>query len=283
MKKMRSTAPPPALPADIRLMNTTAAVLAAIGVAGFAGMLVMWGLHQPLFAVRSIRIDGDLAHNSVLTIRANAAPRLAGNFFTLDLATARRAFESVPWVRHAVVKRVWPNRLAVQLEEHRPVALWADAAGGYAKGVDAKGVDALPDKLVNSHGEVFEANLGDVEDDALPTLRGPDGSAAHMLALLGRLQPVFDALDAHIDTLELSGRGSWRVELDTGAQVELGRGEDDEVIERTRVFTATLTQVTRRYQRALQSADLRHSEGYAVRLKGVSTTPDAGPAKPVRK
>ena len=293
MKKMRSTAPPPALPADIRLMNTTAAVLAAIGVAGFAGMLVMWGLHQPLFAVRSIRIDGDLAHNSVLTIRANAAPRLAGNFFTLDLATARRAFESVPWVRHAVVKRVWPNRLAVQLEEHRPVALWADVAGDYAKGVDengvaekgvaAKGAAASPDKLVNSHGEVFEANLGDVEDDALPTLRGPDGSAAHMLALLGRLQPVFGALDAHIDALELSGRGSWRVELDTGAQVELGRGEDDEVIERTQVFTATLTQVTRRYQRALQYADLRHSEGYAVRLKGVSTTPDAGPAKPVRK
>ncbi len=275
---MRPTAPPPAPPADIRLMNTTAAVLATIGVAALAAMLLMWGLHQPLFAVRSIRIDGDLAHNSVLTIRANAAPRLAGNFFTLDLATARRAFESVPWVRRAVVKRVWPNRLRVQLEEHRPVALWADAKGG-----DAKGAEAMPDKLVNSHGEVFEANLGDVEDDALPTLRGPDGSAAHMLALLGRLQPVFGALDAHIDALELSGRGSWRVELDTGAQVELGRGTDDEVIERTQVFTATLAQVTQRYQRALQYADLRHNEGYAVRLKGVSTAVDAGPAKPVRK
>ena len=275
---MRTTAPPPALPVDIRLMNTTAAVLAAIGVAALAAMLLMWGLHQPLFAVRSIRIDGDLAHNSVLTIRANAAPRLAGNFFTLDLATAQRAFESVPWVRHAVVKRVWPNRLRVQLEEHRPVALWADAKGG-----DAKGAEALPDKLVNSHGEVFEANLGDVEDDALPTLRGPDGSAPHMLMLLGRLQPVFDALDARIDALELSGRGSWRVELDTGAQVELGRGEDDEVIERTKVFAATLTQVTQRYQRALQYADLRHHEGYAVRLKGVSTSVDAGRAKPVRK
>ena len=275
---MRSTAPPPAPPADIRLMNTTAAVLAAIGLAALAAMLLMWVLHQPLFAVRSIRIDGDLAHNSVLTIRANAAPRLAGNFFTLDLATARRAFESVPWVRHAVVRRVWPNRLAVQLEEHRPVALWADAKGG-----DAKSAEALPDKLVNSHGEVFEANLGDVEDDALPTLRGPDGSAGHMLVLLGRLQPVFEALDAHIDTLELSGRGSWRVELDTGAQVELGRGTVDEVIERTKVFTTTLTQVTQRYQRALQYADLRHNEGYAVRLKGVSTAVDAGPAKPVRK
>ena len=285
---MRSTAPPPALPADIRLMNTTAAVLAAIGVAALAGMLLLWAVRHPAFAVRSIRIDGDLAHNSVLTIRANATPRLAGNFFTLDLATARLAFESVPWVRHAVVKRVWPNRLAVQLEEHRPVALWAeltgsDARGSNARGAHARSADLEADKLVNSHGEVFEANLGDVEDDALPTLRGPQASAPHMLMLLGRLQPVFGALDAHIDALELSGRGSWRVELDTGAQVELGRGTDDEVIERTKVFTATLTQVTQRYQRALQYADLRHNEGYAVRLKGVSTAVDTGPAKPVRK
>ena len=58
---------------------------------------------------------------------------------------------------------------------------------------------------------------------------------------------------------------------------------DDEVIERTQVFTATLAQVTQRYQRALQYADLRHNEGYAVRLKGVSTTVDAGTLKPVRK
>jgi len=271
---MRTTAPLTALPADIRLMNVTAAVLAAIGGFAVAFVLLTWVVHQPVFAVRSIRIDGDLAHNSVLTIRANAAPRLTGNFFTLDLAAARRAFESVPWVRSAVVKRVWPNRLAVQLEEHRPVALWAEP-GGSDTNVDA-------DRLVNSHGEVFEANLGDVEDDALPTLRGPEGSAPHLLEMLGRLQPVFASLDARIDALELSGRGSWRAELDSGAQVELGRGEDDEVIERTKVFAATLTQVTERYHRPLQYADLRHSEGYAVRLKGISTAVDAA-AKPAAR
>jgi cell division protein FtsQ len=275
---MRQAAPNSALPADIRLMNVTAAVLAAVGVLAIVGMLALWVVRQPVFAVRSIRIEGDLAHNSVLTIRANAAPRLAGNFYTLDLAATRRAFESVPWVRQAVVRRVWPNRLAVQLEEHQPVALWADPGSA-----GASAADAAADKLVNSHGEVFEANLGDVEDDALPTLRGPEGSAPRVLAMLGRLRPVFEALDARIEALELSGRGSWRAELDSGAEVELGRGEDDQVIERTKVFAATLTQVTQRYQRPLQYADLRHSEGYAVRLKGVSTSADGAAAKPARK
>jgi cell division protein FtsQ len=279
---MRTPAPPTALPADIRLMNATATALAAIGVAALVGMLLTWAVRQPVFAVRSIRIEGDMAHNSVLTIRANAMPRLTGNFFTLDLDVARRAFESVPWVRHAVVRRVWPNRLAVRLEEHRPLALWAESASsGTSAGAIA--TDAPADKVVNSYGEVFEANLGDVEDDALPTLRGPEGSAPHMLAMFDRLRPVFDTLDARIDTLELSGRGSWRAELDTGAQVELGRGEDDEVLARTKVFVATLTQVTQRFQRPLQYADLRHSEGYAVRLKGISTAVAGAAAKPARK
>ena len=266
---MAKTATPSTLPADIRLMNVTAGLLAAIGVGAIVVVLLMWLMRQPLFAVQSIRIEGDLTHNSALTIRANAAPRLVGNFFTLDLAAGRRAFEAVPWVRTAVLLRVWPNRLRVLLEEHRPAALWQ--GGGDAS-----------DKLVNSFGEVFEANLGDVEDDALPTLRGPEAAAAQMLAMLRRLQPELAPMDAQIETLELSGRGSWRVDLDSGAEIELGRGSDDDVVARTERFVGTLTQVTSRYQRPLQYADLRHNEGYAVRLKGISTTVDPS-GKPARK
>ncbi|MEP7100682.1 MAG: cell division protein FtsQ/DivIB [Burkholderiales bacterium] len=247
-------------------MNASAIVLGAIGVCALVVVALLWAAHRPVFAVRAIKVDGDLAHNSALTIRANAAPKLAGNFFTMDLAAGRRAFESVPWVRQAIVKRVWPNRLAVQLEEHKPAALWSSSAGA----------DEATDKMVNTFGEVFEANVGDVEDDALPTLRGPDGSSPQMLKMIARLQPEFAAMDAHIETLELSGRGSWRAELDTGAEVELGRGSDDEVIARTRTFIATLPEVRNRYaQHPLLYADLRHNDGYAVRLKGVSTAVEA--------
>ena len=267
---MRPAAPAAALPVDIRLMNATAAFLAALGLLAFIGMALLWTLRHPAFAVRTISVEGDLLHNSVLTIRANAAPRLAGNFFTLDLSTARDAFEAVPWVRRAVVHRVWPNRLRVQLEEHKPVALWAEPETDAS--ADTAAAAASADQIVNSHGEVFEANLGDVEDDALPLLRGPQGAAPHMLAMHARLQPLFDGLEARVEALELSRRGLWHAELDSGAQIELGRGSDDEVIERARVFIATLTQVTQRYQRPLQSADLRHRDGYAVRLKGVSTS-----------
>lgn len=248
----------PAMPPDVRLTNLTAAALAVIGAVALVAVALMWAARQPAFALRSIRIEGDMLRNSVATVRANVAPRLAGNFFTLDLAAARRAFESVPWVRQAVVSRIWPNRLRVKLEEHRAAALW--------------GGDTASDKLVNSYGEVFQANPGDVEDEALPTLQGPEGSSARMLALLLRLGPVFVPLDARVEALKLSVRGSWHAELDSGAEVELGRGSEDEVVARTQRFVSTVPQVTSRYQRPLEYADLRHNEGYAVRLKGISTT-----------
>lgn len=253
------------LPAEIRLMNLTAAGLAVVAALLLVAIAVMWLARQPLFAVRAIAVDGDVARNSVSTIRANAAPRLAGNFLTMDLGSVREAFESVPWVRHAVVRRVWPNRLRVQLEEHRALALW--------------GSDRGSDKLVNSFGEVFEANLGDVEDDDLPRLVGPDGSSAHVLAMLGRIETVVAPLGARIETLALSSRGSWRATLDNRAVLELGRGSDDDVVARSSRFVATLGKVTDRYQRPLEYADLRHQDGYAVRLKGVSTTSAVLPEK----
>jgi cell division protein FtsQ len=247
-----------ALPGDVRLMQATASVLYALAGVALALLLLNWVARAPYFSLLAIQVEGDVTRNSASTIRANAAPKLAGNFFTADLLRSKQAFESVPWVRQAVVRRVWPNRLTVQLEEHRPVAVWGTG-------------DSATDQLVNSHGEVFQANLGDVEDDSLPALSGPAGSAPRMLIMLQQLQPVFDRMGAQVQSLVLSGRGSWRVTLDNAAEVELGRGTDEEVLSRAGRFVATLAQVTGRYQRALEYADLRHHDGYAVRLKGVTT------------
>ena len=259
------------MPPDVRLMNALASTMYLAAGVGVVVAGVLWLMRSPMWPIRAIQLDGDLARNSVPTIRANAAPLLAGNFFSVDLQQGRAAFETVPWVRHAVVRRVWPDRLAVRLEEHRAAALW--------EGSDA---ERNADRLVNSHGEVFEANVGDVEDEALPSLAGPDGSAARMLALYRRLQPTLARLDLTVERLQLSGRGSWRAELDSGAGVELGRGSADELVARTERFVRTLTQVTARWQQPLEYADLRHVDGYAVRLRGVgtTTTPPAAGATP---
>ncbi len=276
MATLRRSPPPAAatragvpLPADVRLMNAVAAAVFVLAAAGVGVAAWAWLMRSPVFPIRAVQLDGDLARNSVPTIRANAMPRLAGNFFSVDLPLSRAAFESVPWVRRAVVRRVWPDRLVVRLEEHRAAALWAGEEPADAAAVIDSG------RLVNSFGELFDANLGDVEDEALPVLSGPEDRAAEVLAMLQRLQPLLARHDLQISALHLSGRGSWRAAFDSGATMELGRGSDDEVIARTERFVRSFAAANAKWRAPLQHADLRHAGGYAMRLRGVTTTPSA--------
>lgn len=258
------------VPLDVRLMNATASVLfVVLGLAGLVAVM-WWGLRHPVFSIVAIQVQGDLAHNNAVTLRANVAHRLVGNLFTLDLATARSAFEGVPWVRRAVVRREFPNRLNVQLQEHQPVALWG-----------AEG----DSRLLNNFGEVFEANVGDVESENLPRLNGPQGQSAQLLAMYRLLAPEFEPLDATVELLDLTERGSWRAQLDGGTVIELGRGTPAEIVERARRYVSTVSSATALYQRkpdAVESADLRHGNGYALRLRGV-TTVSTEPAKEAPK
>jgi len=252
------TASDSAMPFDIRLMNGVASLLFVLVLLGLLAAALLWLSRSPALNIRVIELEGDMQRNSVATLRANATPRLAGNILSIDLESARAAFEAVPWVRQATLRRVWPDRLAVHLSEHHPVALWLGDDGN--------------ERLVNDRGDVFEANVGDVEEEQLPQFSGPDGSSAQMLALYRRLQPLFAAHQLQPETLQLSGRGSWSLELDSGATVVLGRGSEDELAERSDRFLRTLGQITGRFQRDLEHADLRHADGYAVRLRGITTT-----------
>jgi cell division protein FtsQ len=261
---------PDETPQDVRWMNAAAAALVVVAVLMVlaAGLLKLGRL--PYFDLQRVQIEGDLTRNNLATVRANTVPRLYGSFFQADLVRSRTVFESVPWVRKAVVRRVWPNELRVTLEEHRPAAYWRQAHS--------------EDPLVNTFGEVFDANLGDVEDERLPTLEAPantDASqAAHMLQMLHKLQAIFQPL-GEVVTLKLSDRGSWSLQLDDEAQLVLGRGADEQILARAERFVVTLPELRRYYPAPLSQADLRYPQGYAVKLRGLTTLPD-GVAPPTQ-
>ena len=243
-------------PPDVRLMNALSTLLGLAFVAMVLALGGSWLMRQSLFNLRAISVQGDVSHNNAVTLRANVAPRLDGNFFTLDVGRARAVFESAPWVRKAVVQRQFPDRLNVLLQEHQAIAFWGPEGDT---------------RLVNSFGEVFEANQGEVEVDELPQLNGPPGQAALVLQAFQALSPLFEQFDTVLERLELTSQGSWRARLDSGAAIELGHGSVEEVVARSQRFLATLTQVSSRYGRDLESADLRYGNGYALKIRGVTT------------
>lgn len=62
----------------------------------------------------------------------------------------------------------------------------------------------------------------------------------------------------------------------------MGQGSQADLVARLAQFAGTVKEVAARHQRtveAVESADLRHPGGYALRLRGVSTTrTGTGPA-----
>ncbi|WP_416547512.1 cell division protein FtsQ/DivIB [Limnohabitans sp. DCL3] len=255
------------LPLDVRLMNMAAGALLAVFLLLLLGGGAWWLVRHPLFAIKAITVQGEVTRNNAITLRANVVPHLQGNFFTMDLNRTKEAFEAVPWVRDAVVHRDFPNRLRTVLVEHEPMALWGDESAN---------------KMVNQQSRVFEANVEDVDIDKLPRLKGPDAQSETVVQMYRHLLPLFETMDMGIDQLELTPRGSWRVLTDRGALLELGRGSEAEVTALLKVFFKTLSQVTARYGRTpvdLTGADLRHTDGYALRLRGVTTLDTDGKKK----
>ena len=122
---------PMATPLDIKLMNFMSSLMVTGVVVFLLAAFLWWLVRLPLFALAGITVRGDVEHHNAVTVRANVAPKLQGNFFTVDLHQARQVFEGLPWVRHALVQREFPNRLRVVLQAHNPGGYW----GGRAKAV----------------------------------------------------------------------------------------------------------------------------------------------------
>ena len=202
---MNRNQPTAAVPFDVKLMNITATVM-FMGCLTACVMAVGWWLMRtPAFNIGRIVVEGELVHNNAVTLRANVAPVLKGNFFTVDLKAAQHAFEQVPWVQEAQVRREYPNGLRVALKEHVAEAFWGAETGA---------------GLVNKAGEVFEANLGELDREGLPRLQGPEGSAPRVLQMYRALEPALKPLDVALDSLTLDARGSWTLVLDNDALLD---------------------------------------------------------------
>jgi cell division protein FtsQ len=213
-----------------------------------------WLLHRPAFDFRTVQveaIDGkELKHVNNLTLRS-ALGRVKGNFFTVDLDSARTAFETVPWVSRAAVRREWPNRLVVLLEEHEALGTWGEEG-----------------RLISSKGEVFTANLAEADEDrVLPQLAGPEGSEHDVMQRFAQFRQWFAPLKLTPDAVVLSSRYAWTVKLNNGVSVALGREQSADML-RSRVerLIRVYPQLSKRL-RSIDTIDMRYPSGLSLSSK----------------
>ena len=266
---------------DVRLLNATANALMALAMCALLSAGIWWLAQRPAFALQIVRVEAispqqPLTHITAPLLRSAASGTIRGTFFTVDLEAVRESFETVPWVRRAQVRRIWPNTLLVGIEEHRPLAICGDG------------------RLVNREGEQLVANPDEAEaDQTLVAFSGPPGSEGEVTRRWQSLREQLAPLSVVPEAVTLSSRWAWSARLDNGTVLLLGREQGMPIAERVARWLAVAPMVHTRLNREIASVDLRYQNGFAMRAPGAldkapadrggvrATARPASPSRPV--
>ncbi len=196
---------------------------------------------------------GELQHVTSASVRAAVAGRLKGNYFTMRLDETRRLLETVPWVAHASVRRVWPDRLLVTLVEHRALGVWDDG------------------RLLSDAGELFVANPAEAEiHGALPVFEGPEAAARDAARRYYEFAALLAPLGMKIASIDVSERRSW-ARRRRGRRGRARRGSNSGAIpiamtlhDRLAQIVAAYPMVAARVGGTPQGIDARYPNGLAA-------------------
>lgn len=245
-----------------RMRGVSQFLLRSFAVMVSIGILV-WISQRPVFALRQVIVEPvegqTLVHVNKRLVRQQVLETVQGNFFSVKLEDVKRGFETLPWVRHVNVRRVWPNGLIVSIEEQKAIGTWG--------GVDSR-------TLMNAQGELFAGSTSELAQDVrLVDFYGPEDGSQEVMRLYLKANNWFKAWDSEVKSLTLSERYAWHVKLSNGLKVEFGRDEEssDKTLTEDRVarLFQYWPQVQEKWLNRVDAIDLRYANGFAIHLASV--------------
>ncbi|MEO5702937.1 MAG: cell division protein FtsQ/DivIB [Gammaproteobacteria bacterium] len=227
-----------------RWLGTILVSALCLAVAAAAGWGVMELRDPATLPLKSVRIEGAFTHVTTENLQQAMAGAAGDGFLYADVDALRQAALQVPWVRSVSVRRVWPDTLHVSVTEHLAVARWGDQA------------------LLSNEGKLFSPQPASYPAD-LPELHGPAGTQVTVLAHYRDMSKAIAPLKLHIQRLDLDARRAWRLSLDTGIELLLGRTDSNTHLQRfVRVYPSLLAAPA---GNGIERVDMRYGNGLAVR------------------
>ncbi|KPP98279.1 cell division protein FtsQ/DivIB [Marinobacter sp. HL-58] len=215
--------------------------------------MVPWGTSQVLSAmdrqVMAIDVTGTLVGENRTSLERSVGKWIGRSFFATDLSDIKDSLEQRPWVESAAVKRVWPDRLQVEIREKKPLAYWNS------------------DQLVSRNGELFSPGNPEVAGK-LPRLAGPDERVKEVITMARGMADTLSGHSLGFAGLSLEQRGAWTLTMANGIEVVLGR---DQVEERFERFITVYQERLASRADEVSRVDARYSNGVAVQWKPVET------------
>ena len=164
-------------------------------------------------------------------------------FFGQNVEVVREQIQSMPWVKSASVRKVWPDKLSISVAEYSPVAMWN---GG---------------NFLSTDGVVFQLPAGKLKNPNLPRLFGPDYQSELVLSTWHQIYDELHPKGILLRSVAVDERGAWEIVLDNDITLKLGRGEWKSKLER---FVTIYPQIEVPENKKIDYVDLRYKVGAAV-------------------
>jgi len=272
----------------IVLLSTLAALFALGALAYSISQYLLHDDHFRLASSNAIQLTGDqhISHTQLIDVFSRDAGR---NVFTIPLSDRRAALESNPWVAHATVMRLLPNRLRVIITERKPVAFTRN--GSTIGLVDATG--ALMD-LPRSNTPADAAPSAQPVTWSLPVVIGitndlPLSTRAARMAIFNRFVADIDSagppLSRKLSEVDLTDPDDIKALVpDNGMDVLVHFGSTD-FLNRFKSYEQHLPEWRQQYPH-LASADMRYDHQVVLDMDPNATsaavTTPAPPSAPVQ-
>lgn len=217
--------------------------LVLFGAMGSGAMLLSTKLQDPkTFPLKVVQIKGDFRYLDRKKLEQVMATQLREGFFTLDVEKVHSKFLQMPWVAQLALRRVWPDKLLITVEEQVPLARWGKQ------------------QLVNVQGELFRPAKSEIPA-GLPHLDGPEGTEREMVTRYRMMQLRFEAVGLQIARVQQDLRSSWFVEFTDKSAIRLGSQHIDERLGR---FIRLYPRLRAAGRGKPRQVDLRYTNGFVV-------------------
>ena len=218
--------------------------IVAVVVVMLIGMAVYLMPKEQWLPIEKIRISGKFQQLDTQTIEQQLQPYLGQGFFDLDIQQIQQLISQQAWVKNVSVRRIWPNRVHVMVEEKSAVARWDDK------------------HLLSAEAVIFAADVASFNH--LPRINGYSGQTGKLLERYAELQQRFDALSIRLTAMLEDNKGSLKLELDQGLMVSLGGGDNATKISH---LLAVYPQHIAPKLEFIEQIDFRYSNGFAIAWK----------------
>lgn len=201
--------------------------------------------------VEELVFSGDMQILNQQQLKRVILPEITQSFFAVDVNKVHQLIQSQPWVYSASVRKRWPSKLYIHIQEQQAVAVWNN------------------DLLLNESGDSFAGFDGlDIQSSdnyvtSLPRLFGPGGSEKTALTAFSHMQSLLSSRQQTISELVLSERHAWQAKLSNNVLLKLGR---QQYINRLQRYIDVLP-ILESEQKTVEYVDLRYDTGLAVGWK----------------